>query len=335
MCADGMDVRRLSGRQRHPRLRVAEHSPFVILEGGFPMRCQTVLRSALTAASVWVLIVAPAVKPLTAGTVWDYDFGTGTGAFTGGESTTFLPVPPADGGTARVRVGGGGGAFELVNPGAGSSSLVGTASASSSVNKFSIYDFAGTGLFTLEAEVTFHGGDSGAWYLFAGNGSSFSDSTSFDKAEVFSGLRWNYEASGGLVTSRLSSSGSWLTTNVPTMAQDITYRLKIYGNNTADAVEHAGLRIEPRTWDVLLDGELAVSGLAKGGLADGIPIDSFMFNGAGSTGNAATLTVTSLNYANVLAPEPQAWLLAAVGVACCCGVRIGRKMRKNRVLRPG
>ncbi|MGA0038638.1 MAG: hypothetical protein ACO3NZ_02210 [Pirellulales bacterium] len=298
------------------------------------MRYQTVLRSALTAASFWGLALVSASKPLSAGTVWDYDFGTGTGAFTSGESTTFLPTPPAEGGTARVRIGSGGGAFELVNPGAGSSSLVGTASASSSVNKFSIYDFAGTGLFTLEAEVTFHGSSSGTWYLFAGNGSSFSDSTSFDKAEVFSGLRWDYASSGGLSTSRLSSTGSWLTTNVPSMAQDMTYRLKIYGNNTADAVEHGGLRIEPFTWDVLVDGELAVSGLAKGGLADGTPIDSFMMNGSGSAGNAATLTVTSLGYANVLAPEPQAWLLAAVGVVCCCGVRMSQKTRINWVLRP-
>jgi hypothetical protein len=331
MRTDGMDVRRLSGRQRHPRLRGAEHSPFVILEGGFPMRCQTVLRSALTAALVGACFLTPSGRLLRAEAIWNYDFGTGTGVVTSGESTTFLPTPAPDGGTARVRVGAGGGGFALVNPGVGRSSLVATASSSTSVNKFSIYDYSGSDLFTLEAEVTFQGGSSGSWYLLVGNGSSFSDGTSFDRTEVFSGLRWDFESDGGLTTSRLSSSGNWLTTNVPSMVQDTTYRLKIYGNNTPNAIDHAGLRLEPATWDVLIDGVVAGSGLAKGGLADSTPIDSFMFNGSGSAGNAATLTLNSVTYANVLAPEPHAWMLAAVGVACCWGARIANKRRKNGI----
>lgn len=297
------------------------------------MRCQTVLRSALTAALVGACFLTPSARLLRAEAIWNYDFGTGSGAVTSGDSTTFLPTPGPDGGTSRVRVGTGGGGFALVNPGVGSSSLVATASATSSVNKFSIYDYGGTELFTLEAEVTFQGGNSGSWYLLVGNGSSFSDGTSFDKTEVFSGLRWDFENDGGLTTSRLSSSGNWLTTSVPNMVQDTTYRLKIYGNNTTGAVEHAGLRLEPSTWDVLIDGVVAASGLAKAGLADSTPIDSFMFNGSGSTGNAATLTLNSVTYANVLAPEPQSWMLAAVGVACCWGARIAKKRRNKRVFR--
>ncbi len=298
------------------------------------MRMRSVWRCAPTARGLCVLVLPMLLsRPLTAGTVWNYDFGSGTGSFTAGVSESFLPAPAADGGTARVRIGGGGGEFSLVNLGSGSgpSSLVGTASTSTSVNKFSIYDFAGTGLFTLNAELTFHGGDSGSWYLLVGNGSRFSDNNSYSKDEVFAGLRWDFGAAGSLTTSRLSSSGSWLTTGVPTMVQDTTYRLKIHANNTAVAVDHAGQTVAPGSWDLLVDGVLMASGLAKAGLSDGTAIDSFMFNGSSFAGNAAALTVSSVGYANVLAPEPDGWVLLAIA-AGCCGAASWRRIRSRRLL---
>ena len=82
---------------------------------------------------------------------WTYDFGTGTGnpsgAFTSGTaSTTYLPTPPLNGGTARVRVGTNPGNFTLVNPGLaglGAESELQFASNTGSVStsKFSIYDW--------------------------------------------------------------------------------------------------------------------------------------------------------------------------------------------------
>lgn len=282
------------------------------------MRMRSVWRCAPTALGCCVLVhLMVFSRPLPAGTVWNYDFGSGTGSFTADVSESFLPATAADGGTARVRIGGGGGEFALVNSGSGPSSLVGTASTSTSVNKFSIYDFAGTGLFTLNAELTFHGGDSGSWYLLVGNGGRFSDNNSYSKEEVFAGLRWDFGTAGSLATTRLSSSGSWLTTGVPTMAQDTTYRLKIHANNTAVAVDHAGQTVAPGSWDLLVDGVLIASGLAKAGLPDGIAIDSFMFNGSSSAGNGAALTVSSVGYANVLAPEPEAWVLLTIAAGCC------------------
>lgn len=296
------------------------------------MHVQTVSRCAPTLLVACVCTATLSDRSLSAGTIWTEDFGTGTGTFASGESESFLPTPAVGGGTARVRVGNGGGQFALVNPGAGSSSLVATASSSSSVNKFSIYDFAGTGLFTLEADLSFSGADSGSWYLLVGNGARFSDNTTFATNEVFAGLRWDFGSGGALTTTRLSSGGSWLTTNVPSMTQDTNYHLKIYANNTATAVEHAGLSVAPRTWDVFVDGVLVSSDLAKAGLADDVAIDSFMFNGASSTGNAATLTVNSVTYANVLAPEPEGWLLAAIAAASLGAVGYRRRglFRGNR-----
>lgn len=290
------------------------------------MHMRSVWRCALTA--VVVLSSVLTVRSLSAGTVWPYDFGSGTGTFTSGESTSFLPSPSADGGTARVRIGSGGGQFALVNPGSGNSSLVGTASSSTSVNKFSIYDFAGTGLFTLSVELTFSGGDSGSWYLFAGSGDRFSSNSSFATDQVFAGLRWDFGSDGSLATTRLSSSGSWLTTRVPTMAQDTTYRLKIHANNTATPVEHAGQTVAPGTWDLVVDGVLIADGLAKAGLADEAAIDSFMFNGASSAGNLSTLTIRSASYANVLAPEPHAGVLLGIGAACY-GAAVWRTRRRH------
>ena len=295
------------------------------------MRLRSVWRCALTASVFSSFLLVG--RSLPAGTIWHYDFGEGTGVFSSAssESTSFLPTPPTDGGSARVRVGSGGGQFALVNPGSGSSALVGTASSSTSVNKFSIYDFAGTGLFTLEAEVTFSGGDTGSWYLLAGNGDRFNGNSSFSTNQVFAGLRWDFGSGGELTTTRLSASGSWLTTGVPTMTQGTNYELKIHANNTPAAVEHAGLTVAPGTWDVYIDGMLMASGLAKAGLADDTPITAFMFNGAGSVGNLATLTVNSVSYANVLAPEPQAWVLLLIGAGCCGVVqwRCGRFRRRK------
>jgi hypothetical protein len=36
---------------------------------------------------------------------WSYDFGTSTGSFSSGVSTTFLPATGTNGGTPRVRIG--------------------------------------------------------------------------------------------------------------------------------------------------------------------------------------------------------------------------------------
>ena len=298
------------------------------------MRMRSVWRCAPTALGFYVLVhLMVFSRPLPAGTVWNYDFGSGTGSFTDGVSTSFLPAPAADGGTARVRIGSGGGQFALVNPGSGLSSLVGTASTTTSVNKFSIYDFAGTGLFTLDAEVTFHGGESGSWYLLVGNGSRFSDNNSYSKEEVFAGLRWDFGTAGSLATTRLSSSGSWLSTNVPTMAQATTYRLKIHAKNTVVPVDHAGQTLAPGSWDLFVDGVLMAGSLPKAGLPDGTAIDSFMFNGSSSAGNGAALTVSSVGYANVLAPEPEAWVLLTIAAACCAAAS-WKRSRSRRWLSP-
>lgn len=282
------------------------------------------------------LVAAAAIASTAAAeTVWTYSFGQATGSFTTGESTSFLPAPPPDGGVARVRVGSGGGQFALVNSDGGSV-LEATAPSSTSVNKFSIDGFAGTDLFTIDALLEFSGGASGSWYLLAGNGASFGNNTSFVTAEVFAGLRWDFGNAGSLTTSRLSTSGSWLTTNVPELMQNTNYQLTIYGNNSAATVAYQGRSLAANTWDLWINGSLSHAGLPKAGLGDGIDIDALMFNGLSSTGNVATLTIDSLAYANHPVPEPGGldllaplMLLAAAGVPAraCRTTRRGRWRR--------
>jgi hypothetical protein len=295
------------------------------------MRYATVWRSAPITLAACVSF-SLATKPLSAETTWNYDFGSGTGSFTGGESTTFLPQPPAAGGTARVRVGSGGGQFSLVNPGSGSSSLVGTASDSTSVNKFSIYDFAGTGLFSVEAELTFSGGDSGNWQLFVGNGATFTNNSGFVMAETFTGVRWDYEPSAGLTMSRRADgSESWLVSRLPTLSQNTSTTLAIYGNNTTAAVTYGGHTLAPGTWDLWVDGAAVSTGLPKASLPTGTTIDSLMFYGASSTANAATLTVDTLSYANAV-PEPTAWSLALMAIGTLLA---GGRWRQRRLCPAG
>ena len=287
-------------------------------------------RRAASAALVAAATALSLARPAPAEILWQYDFGSGTGTFTSGESTSFLPAPPTDGGTARVRIGSGGGQFALINPGGGSL-LQATASASTSVNKFSIIDFAGRNVFMLDVNLEFSGASAGSWYLLAGDGASFSNNNSFVTAEVFAGLRWDFGANGSLSTTRLSSSGSWLTTNVPVLTQDTAYQLTIYGNNSAAPVVYDGLVLAANTRDLWIDGNLAHAGLAKAGLPDAVVIDSFMFNGISAPSNAAALTIDSLSYANHAVPEPGSLgLLGALILAAAVFAAPARASRQNR-----
>lgn len=90
------------------------------------------------------------------GQPWTYNFGTETGTYNtnNSASTTFLPTPESNGGTARVKISNGqGGAFILSNPGVdiggSGSQLQISAPTGTSVNKFSIYDYSAGKSFTL------------------------------------------------------------------------------------------------------------------------------------------------------------------------------------------
>ena len=280
------------------------------------------MKTSYVAAAVAAFTLTAA----TAQNTWNYDFGTATGTFTNANSssTTFLPAPPVDGGTARVRVGTNGGGFVLDNSGSGSF-LVGQAStrSGSTVAKFSLYDFAApTTAFAVRFDVKFRGATNGSWLFFAGSGANFSNNADFANAQSFAGLRWTFTDGGGLNPSNRAGS-AWKAVSGLTLMQDHLYSMEVLGNNGSDPIVYGGgaFTLNPGTYDLWIDGHPAVAGLGKAGLAAGTAVDSFMFYGEGSIGNAATLELDNITYANHIVPEPSALALLSFSVACAVWLR--------------
>lgn len=284
------------------------------------------MKTSFLAAAVAALTLTAATAQIT----WTYDFGTATGTFTNANSssTTFLPAPPADGGTARVRVGNDGGGFFLDNPGTGSR-LIGQASSrsGSTVAKFSIYDFAApTTAFSVKFDVKFSGATNGSWLFLAGSGANFTNNSDFANPQTFTGLRWTFGANGSLLSSNRVGS-AWRTLTDVAVVQDTFYTMEVLGNNGADPIVYRGgaFTLNPGTYDLWMGNQRVASGLGKAGLNSGVAIDSFMFYGESSTGNAATLEMDNIIYANHVVPEPSA--LALLSFATACAVWLGRRKR--------
>lgn len=273
------------------------------------------MKTALLAAALAAVSLANA----TAQSSWTYDFGTGIGAFTNANSasTNFLPAPPPDGGTARVRVGTNGGGWSLVNPGSGSH-LVGAASTGTgtSVNKFSIFDFASpTTEFSVKFDLKLSGASEGIWAFFAGSGAAYGNNAVFANAQTFTGLRWTFATNGGILSSNRSGT-SWQSLNQIAFAQDTPFTVEILGNNGPSPINYReSYTLNPGKWDLWVGDVLAVSGLGKAGLATNSAIDSFMFYGENSPGNAAIIELDNIVYANHVVPEPSTIALLAMALA--------------------
>ncbi|HOX56769.1 MAG TPA: hypothetical protein P5205_10365 [Candidatus Paceibacterota bacterium] len=264
-------------------------------------------RSFPLALKLALLLTLLAVALPAGATVWTYDFGTGTGSHTSGASTTFLPAPPTDGGTARVRVGTGAGSFNLENPGdtavGSETELRIVAPTGGSVNKFSIYDYSTPNTtFYVKFTVKMSGtATSGNWYFFAGDGASLSDNVGFTGAQIFTGIRWSFGADT-TITETYRSGSSWAA--LPdSFSKDTVYSVEIYGNNSAAAQNYArsgSQSLAPYKVDMWVNGSLVGDDLAKAQLADDANIDSFMFYGESFAGNAGTIYLDDFEYGNEL-----------------------------------
>jgi hypothetical protein len=248
---------------------------------------------------------------------WHYDFGTSIGSFsTASSSDSTLFVPPAEfnGGRPRVRIGSTGGSFNLENQliAFGTQSyLRAVAPTSTSVNKFSMYNYAAGQAFTLRFRLRLGAPDgsasvtSGTWSMFVGDGMAYSDNSTFSGAQVFTGIRWQCGPSGALITT-YRNAGAWSTAGLSgaPSAQGQDYLVEIYGNNTTVNLPYAlnGVQsVGANTFDLWVDGLLVGDDLPKGLLADAAPIDSWMFYGESSTGNAANIFLDDIVYHNTIA----------------------------------
>ncbi len=271
------------------------------------------------------------------GQPWTYDFGTGTGSWTSGASTTFLPAPQANGGTAaRVRVGTGGGSFNLENPGltflGSNTELRSVAPTSTSINKFSIYDYS-TAAKVFYTKYTILMGDnsggstagSGVWYFYQGDGLLFSDNNNIsgNLTQGYAILRFTYGSSGA-ITLAYRDGSVWTNLTSPSplpLVQGTVYSIEIYGNNTTSSqtYERSGAQsLAADKWDLWINSVLVGNDLNSGPLANDVNIDSWMFGGENSTGNVANIFLDDFEYSNSLpaaaaAPDSSAVVSGASG----------------------
>ena len=267
------------------------------------------------ASTLSILLLLPTSA---AAATWTYDFGTTTGTWTTGTSISFLPSPPS--GTSFVRVGNGGGSVALENPGSASlgtgTELVLTAPTSTSVNKFSVFDYAGSNFYSLSFS-TIISGNSGIFTFFTGNGASFSNANAFTGSESAASLRFGLGAS--TISGSYRNVSNWTALSSLSVSKDSVMDFAIYGNNDASSTTYfrggTTYSLPAGKWDLWLGNILSGTNLNKAQLATGV-VDSFMVYGESSTGNAGTLRLDNIVYGNELPVAPPSgnyWAPAAGG----------------------
>lgn len=238
---------------------------------------------------------------------WKWNFGTSVDSCTQGVSTTLLPSPPS--GNPRVRIGSQGGSIALLNPGRqqlGSESEVCLrAPTGGSLNKLQLYGFQSGNAFTMRCHLLFESAPA-TYYLFTGSGSCFSDNGGFTTAEIFTGIRWEIDSAGTIVTS-LRDASSWHALSGLSLQAGVVYDLELYCNNSANArgyVHDSACTVGSRRLDLWIDGSRVATNAAKAGLPDTTSIDAFMFYGAGSPSNVSTLSIDDVHFDNDIASQP-------------------------------
>lgn len=253
---------------------------------------------------------------------WTYDFGTASAAAFSSltASTTYLPVPAS--GTARVRCGTAttaAGSFTLANPG----EAVGTGTelqmlsnaGSSSTTKFSVFDYTAGNTGYLKFKITLNGGTNGVYTCWVGDGTTFSDNTAMNNAQVFAGLRWSLGASNSVTYTVSNTAGTFGTTGISNstglFVQNlaISYSVELYMNNSATSSTYGrssvNYNLAAGTWDLWVDGVLVGDDLAKAGITSAANFDSFAFNHQVSASAPGRLYLDDIEYSNALpAPAP-------------------------------
>ncbi|MDD4310461.1 MAG: hypothetical protein PHO32_08780, partial [Candidatus Cloacimonetes bacterium] len=216
---------------------------------------------------------------------WYYDFGLSNAEYSIASSESWSFLPPAQAGISKIKLGDAGGYIRLQNPGLGSlginSELQIAASASGNNNKFSLYNYPGSGLFYTSFDILF-GDNSGAgtvsqgtFYFSQGNGDSFTNNGGFVAAEMFSGLQWVFGSNGSL-TLKYRNGSTWSVLGASNVFQGILYSVELYGNNSGTNTTYYrggnAYVLAYNKQDIWING-VRIGGLSKGGIAGGSNID--------------------------------------------------------------
>jgi autotransporter-associated beta strand protein len=208
----------------------------------------------------------------------------------------------------------------LVNPGSASlgtgSELVLTAPTTTSVNKFSVFDYGGSNYYTLSFS-TIISGNSGIFSFLTGNGATFSNANTFSGSEAAAFLRIGLGASS--ISGTYRSGGTYTALSWLSLSKDSVMDFAIYGNNDASSTTYyrggTTYALPAGTWDLWLGNTLSGTNLSKAQLPSGA-VDSFMVYGESSTGNVGTVQLDNIVYGNELPAAPPAgnyWAPSAGG----------------------
>jgi len=257
--------------------------------------------------AVLVLLSSSLAQP------WLYEFGNSVGTYNTSNTTdtSFLPQPIISGGEDFIRMSnGGGGSFNLENQvisfGALSYLRI-VAPTSGSVNKFSIFDYQPSQVFTLRFNIRLGamdgsalGASSGKWYLFAGDGVQYSNGNGFTGSQTFLGLEWIFGSSGSIVTNfRIGST--WTLLAGSPFSQGTDYLVEIAGNNSASTINYfygSSQSVAQNKFDIWVNGLLVGDDIGKASLPDLANLDSWMFYGESSVENVANIFLDNFEYSN-------------------------------------
>lgn len=265
--------------------------------------------------TLFAIVTLALVMSATAwGQPWTQDFGSGTGVFNtaSGTSTTFLPNPGS--GTTFVRIGTTGGSINLENPGLSSlgtnSEVRAVAPTSASVDKFTpVLNYTSGQTFYTKFKVLLgdaSGGNtasSGTWYFFQGDGAMYSDANAFTAAQVFTGISWQFGASGTLTTNYRNAS-AWAVLGSTPMSQGNVYTIEIVGNDSSATINYTyngtSMSVASYKQDIYIGGTLIGDDLSKSGIGNSVAINDMTFYGVSSTSNVANIFVDDIEYNNAI-----------------------------------
>ncbi|NPV36161.1 MAG: T9SS type A sorting domain-containing protein [Bacteroidales bacterium] len=238
------------------------------------------------------------------GQPWTYNFGTGNGSFTSGNSTSFLPSPSS--GTARVRIGTGGGSINLNNPGTTlgtNTELQIVAATGTSTNKAGIYSWTSPST-TAYVRFLYRTTSSGNGNLNFSLGASAlgSDNNgytgSYNNALVSFTITY---ASGNISSVVRRASGNTTTITSHGFYKDTDQVVEVFGNNGSSSTTYyrAGTNytLASQTWDLWVDGtRVVINGATAGSWGSSNNIEGFAFYAESSASNAASIYVDEIEY---------------------------------------
>lgn len=181
-----------------------------------------------------------------------------------------------------------------------------------SYNKVSLYDYSAGKSFYTKFSILLGGSDGGnvslgTIYFFQGDGSVFSDANGFSRGTTFTGLRFQFGASGAITTNYVygSLNNTWAALGSTPIAQGNVYVVEVFGNNTTSTINYtyngSSFSVAAYKQDIYINSLLIGDDLAKSGLSNDVNVDSWMCYGESSTGNVANIFLDDITYSNSIA----------------------------------